>query len=52
MSETYREENEINEAEFSLTKDDFDWEQDRLQELERDHADELAPAEDNDPIQD
>lgn len=51
MSETYREENEINEVDFRLTKDEFDWEHDRNCELENDHADELAPAEDNDPIQ-
>jgi hypothetical protein len=52
MSETYREENEINEAEFKLESaeehettpsagDEIDWEHERNMELEADHADEL-----------
>jgi len=89
MSETYREENEINEVEAQKDKDiqlilelrqlkwalenegylptideaiarivrkweitdDIDWDNERNMELELDHADENAPAEDNDPIQ-
>jgi hypothetical protein len=89
MSETYKEENEINAVEQQKDKDiqlilelkklkwsleqdgylptldeaivrimrkwevedDFDWAHDRNCELERDHADEFEPAEDNDPIQ-
>lgn len=52
LAKEQSEKKKASEEIYNSIEHDIDWDNERMMELENDHADELESAEDNDPIQD